>query len=362
MRKVELIELEMPLKEEFVTSFGSIKYRPCILVRIEERGGEEGWGEVAAGKAPLYSYETVKTAWHVIEDFLIPELEGGVEAYHLRVAKFRGHNMAKAGLEEALWDLEARLAGKPLARYLGGIKKRIPVGVSIGIKKTVRKLLSEIEKYINLGYMRIKVKIKPGWDVEVVKEIRRLWPDIPLQVDANAAYTLEHLKALRALDEFNLNMIEQPLAHDDLIEHAELAKKLRTPICLDESIKEPRHAALAKKLGSCRIINIKPGRVGGLHPSKKIHDIWMPGGLWIGGMLETGIGRAHLVAMASLPGINMPSDISASERYYERDVVEPPWEVFKGYIDVPNDVGIGVQILESEIKRHERKRKEYRLS
>lgn len=262
--------------------------------------------------------------------------------------------MAKAAVEMAIWDLEAKLQKKPLARLLGGTKDRVDSGVSIGIQKSIEKLLKRIDFFLEQGYKRIKLKIKPGWDVNVISRVRKEYPDILLQVDANAAYTLRDINTLLDLDKYGLLMIEQPLDYDDLVDHAELQSKLKTPICLDESIKKPEDAVKAYKLGSCRVINIKPGRVGGHHNSIIIHDFCLFAGIgtWIGGMLETGIGRGHLVALASLPGINYPNDISASSRYYTEDIVEPPWILnHDGTISVPNKPGIGVEVKPDLIEK-----------
>jgi len=358
LRKVELYMLRMSLSEPFETSFGSVKDRSVLLVRVEERGGEEGWGEVAAGEGPWYSYETQEIAVLVLEKYLISEVLrrkelSAREAYDA-MSRVRGYKMAKAGLEMALWDLEARLTGKPLYKYLGGVRRRILSGVSIGIKKTVERLISIIGKRLDEGYSRIKIKIKPGWDVKVVERIRREFPDIPLQVDANAAYTLKDIHVLARLDEYNLLMIEQPLHYDDLADHAVLARKLRTPICLDESIKSLHDLKASYLLGSLEIVNLKPGRVGGYKPSLDIHDFCAKAGLglWIGGMLESGVGKSHLVALATLPQVGYPNDISASSRYWERDIIEPPLELVDGCIEVREQPGIGVEIDEEALRKY----------
>lgn len=362
VRSIELLHLEMQLVEPFETSFGSTDTRRVLLVRVEERGGEEGWGEVVAGEGPWYSYETYEIAVHIIKHYLAPWIlaAGDVrasDAYRL-MSRVRGHNMAKAGLEMALWDLEARLEGKPLYKYLGGVKRRIPAGVSIGIKKSVEDLLRVVSHRVEEGYVRVKLKIKPGWDVDIVQRVRDEFPDVPLQVDANAAYTLRDLQVMLKLDELGLLMIEQPLHYEDLADHAVLARKLRTPICLDESIRGLHDAKAAYLLEAAEIINLKPSRVGGYGPSLSIHDFCsLTGlGLWVGGMLESGVGRGHLVALATLPQMTYPNDISASSRYWERDIVEPPWELKAGCLEAPERPGIGVEIDEEALKRYLRKR------
>lgn len=367
--RIDLWEVWMPLREDFETSFGRTRLRPGIIVRVVGEGGEEGWGEVVAGEGPWYSYETYATAWHVIEDYIAGMLagwEGEPWEFTGLVSRIRGHNMAKAGVEEALWDLKARLESRPLHSLLGGSRDRIESGVSIGIQPSLRDLLSRVSRYLDEGYRRIKVKIKPGWDYEPLSAIRKEFGYIPLQADANAAYTLRDYPSLRRLDDLNLLMLEQPLDYDDLVDHAELSRLLRTPICLDESIKSPGDAVRALKLDSAFIINIKPGRVGGIAPSLEIHDFWsLKAGrpVWIGGMLETGVGRGHLVALATLPGVSFPNDISASDRYYEEDVVEPPWSLNKdGTISVPGRPGIGVDVLVERIEKYSRKHKSLRLA
>ncbi|HDI75118.1 MAG TPA: o-succinylbenzoate synthase [Thermoprotei archaeon] len=351
IESIELYHIRMKLAHPFETSFGRQVYRSCILVKVEDESGVEGWAECVAGRGPWYSYETVETAWHIIRDFIAPLVFKEKQVNPLTVnrvlSKIRGHNMAKASVEMAIWDAEAKIRKQPLSVILGGEKEKIESGVSIGIQKDIDYLLKRISMFLDQGYRRIKLKIKPGWDVEVVKRVRKEYPDIRIQVDANAAYTLRDLRVLLELDKLDLLMIEQPLGYDDLIYHSKLQSMLKTPLCLDESIKSPEDAVKANLLGSCRIINIKPGRVGGHRASLMIHDYCTLAGLgvWIGGMLETGIGRGHLVALASLPGINYPNDISASDRYYEEDIVEPPWTLNPdGTISVPNKPGIGIKV------------------
>jgi O-succinylbenzoate synthase len=350
VEQIELRTIQLPLRHHFETSFGRTYGRDTILVTVWA-DGVEGWGESPVEDGPWYCPETVETAWHVQRDFLIPallgrQLETAEEAFG-RMALVRGHQMAKTGLEEALWDVEARQKGVSVAELLGSTRRRIESGVSVGIQDTLEELLARVEGYLAQGYRRIKVKIKPGWDVEVVRELRRRWPDVPLMVDANSAYTLEDAEHLAALDEFDLLMIEQPLAYDDIYEHSLLQRRLRTPLCLDESIHTPAHARAALELGSCRIINIKPGRVGGLNQARRIHDVCRErdAAVWCGGLLEVGVGRAHNVAIASLPGYTLPGDVSASDRYFEKDVLETPFRLnADGTIDVPQGPGIGVEV------------------
>lgn len=347
---VEIRLLRLPLKEPFETSFGSIDSRLIFLVSVES-GGVRGWGEVVAAEEPRYSYETVGTAFHVIRDYLAPALLSApvadVSEFAARFASFRGHNMAKAGLELAYMDLLARLTDQSLSQLLGGTRDRIPVGVSLGIQPTIDRLMERVDRYLALGYQRIKLKIKPGWDLDVVAEARRRHPDILLSVDANAAYTLDDEEHLKLLDDFGLLMIEQPLDYDDLLDHARLQFEMATPLCLDESITGARRAAKALAMGSCRIINIKVGRVGGYSQALAIHDLCHAQGVpvWCGGMLESGIGRAHNIALASLPGFTLPGDISASSRYFARDVIMPEVKVAAdGTVAVPRGAGLGFEV------------------
>ncbi len=350
IERIELRYIQLPLKHHFETSFGRSFRRDTIVVRVWA-DGVEGWGESSVEDGPWYSPETVETAWHAQRDFLIPMLLGqeiGTAAQVFdRLALVRGHRMAKTGLEEAMWDIEARQKGLSVAQLLGGTCERIKSGVSIGIQDTLGELLERVAGYVERGYRRIKIKIKPGWDVEAARAVRRAFPEVPLMVDANSAYRLADASHLAVLDEFDLMMIEQPLAHDDIYEHSLLQRQLRTPLCLDESIHTPAHARAALELGSCRIINIKPGRVGGLTQARRIHDLCLERGVpvWCGGLLEVGIGRAHNVAIASLPGYTLPGDVSASDRYFERDVIAPPFALNPdGTITVPASPGIGVEV------------------
>jgi len=347
---VEVRRVRLPLQEPFETSFGSVSSRLIVLVELRS-GGRSGWGEVVAGEEPRYSYETVETAGHVLRDYFAPAALAGplatIEELAVRLSGFRGHPMARAGLELALADLLAAARGRPLSRFLGGVRERIPVGVSLGIQRDVEALLERVDRYVNLGYQRIKLKIKPGWDLAVVAAVRRRHPDIRLSVDANAAYTLADRKHLKGLDAFRLLMIEQPLGDDDLLDHAELQKELETPICLDESITGLHAARQALDLGSCRIVNMKVGRVGGYSQALAIHGLCVERKvpLWCGGMLESGIGRAHNIALASLPGFELPGDISASRRYFARDLIVPEVAVNPdGTIDVPRGPGLGFEV------------------
>jgi len=350
--RIELREVRLPLVHPFETSFGCETEQRAVIVRIDS-GDLAGWGESAAGIGPWYSYETVETCWHVQRDFLVPLLLGqeveSPRSIHERFAPVRGHNMAKTGLEQAVWDLFGKAAGIPLARLIGGEKDRIESGVSVGIQASLDGLVDRIGGFVDRGYRRIKIKIKPGWDTDAAAAVRERFPDLPLMLDANSAYTLDDVGLLRRLDRFDLMMIEQPLGHDDIVDHAKLQAQIETAVCLDESIVTPEHAGWAIELGSCRIINIKPARVGGLGAAIAIHDLCQAHGLpvWCGGLLETGIGRAHNVAVSSLPNFRLPGDVSESARYYERDLIDPPFELNPdGTITVPTGPGIGVAVDE----------------
>jgi len=350
IEEIEIRHLELPLVHPFETSFGREEVRQTLVVAVRSEG-LTGWGEAATSAGPWYEYETVETCWHVLSDFLGPLVKGQEVAVPEDAARLmtpvRGHNLAKMGLEAAVWDLLGQAAGRSVAHMLGGSRERVPVGVSIGVQASVPALLDRIAGFWAQGYSRVKCKIRPGWDVDVVRQVRRRFPDVPLMADANSAYTLADAQHLAALDEFDLTMIEQPLAHDDLVDHAELQRRLRTPICLDESVPSLAAARAALALGSGRIVNIKPGRVGGLTVARAIHDLCRVQGVpvWCGGMLETGIGRAHNVALASLPGFLLPGDISASARYFHEDVVEPAFVVEDdGTMRVPAGPGIGVVV------------------
>ncbi|WP_044893114.1 o-succinylbenzoate synthase [Bacillus alveayuensis] len=349
VKQVILRHIKMRLKFVFTTSFGSFLDKEFLLLEAKDENGLSGWGESVAFHSPWYNEETIKTNWHILEDFLIPsvlnrEIEHPDEISQI-FSNIRKNNMAKSTIEGAVWDLYAKQKGVSLANALGGTKKEIEVGISIGIQKNVDELLHLIEKYVKDGYKRIKVKIKPGWDVEVMREIRKHFPNVPLMADANSAYRLDDVDRLKALDEFDLMMIEQPLASDDIVDHAKLQKQILTPVCLDESIHSYEDARKAIELGSCKIINIKIGRVGGLTEAKRIHDLCEKHNIpvWCGGMLESGIGRAHNIALTTLSNFVLPGDTAASSRYWEKDVITPEVTVHHGVITVPDKPGIGYE-------------------
>jgi O-succinylbenzoate synthase len=360
IERVELRVIEMELVEPFETSFGREEVRPALIISVISEG-LTGWGECVAGSGPWYSYETIKTARHVLEDFLVPavlerEFSHPEELVGLW-GRVRGHPMAKAALEAAIWDLTAKAQGLPLAKLLGGVKDRIESGISIGIQPDLPTLIKTIERRLAEGYRRVKLKIKSGWDLNILRPVRERFPEIKLMVDANAAYKLEDLPMLQKLDEYDLLMIEQPFSYDDLVDHAELQRRIKTPVCLDESIKSPEDARRALELGSCRVINIKPGRVGGILAAKQIHDLCLEREIpvWCGGMLETGIGRAHNVALASLAGFTLPNDLSASGRYWHEDLVEPEFVLNPdGTLSVPQGAGIGVEVIPERLERFTR--------
>ncbi|MBI3965951.1 MAG: o-succinylbenzoate synthase, partial [Chloroflexi bacterium] len=321
-------------------------------------GDVVGWGECASPSDPYYCPETSETCWHILKDFIGPSVLGreweSIEQLTGLYAKVKGNNFAKAGLEMACWDAYAKSQNRSLAALLGGTRTEIVSGVSLGIEEDLGRLVGLIEQYLSEGYHRIKLKIAPGKDVAVVRHVRERFPDIRLQVDANSAYTLADLDLLKALDDFDLLLIEQPLAHDDVVDHAKVQAVLRTPVCLDESIHSAEDARKALDLGSCRIINIKTSRLGGLLESKRVHDVCHERGIpvWCGGMHEYGIGRAANVAISSLPGFSLPGDVSGSDKYYAEDLVEPPLLAPNGAIPVPTGPGIGVTPVEDRIKRH----------
>ena len=339
--RVELRLLQIPLRSPFETSFMRETVKDCILVAVQSEG-LTGWGEVVAMSSPFYNEETLETAWHILKDFLVPLALSRTwldpEEWSSAVLPYRRNYMAKASIEAAFWDLHGQALKTTLSRLWGGSREQVEVGISLGIESSYDGLQPQIEDALARGYRRIKLKIKPGWDLEPVRKTRLLWPDIALQVDANSAYTLQSAEHLKALDAHDLLLIEQPLEHDDIVDHASLQKQLQTPICLDESIDTVEQCRRALQLGSARIINIKPGRVGGFTAARKIHDLCLRRNIpvWCGGMLETGIGRMQNLALASLPGFTLPGDLSASERYFAKDIIEPPVELdADGTVRVP---------------------------
>ncbi len=355
---VELIEIRLPLVHFFETSFGRTTERRIVLVRVTDSDGAEGWGECTAGEGPFYSEEWTETAWNTLKTFLAPmligpEIERAADVFEM-MKQVRGHRMAKAALETACWDLEAKLSGIPLWQHLGGANREIPCGVSIGIQDTIDALFEKIERELSAGYQRIKIKIKPGWDVRIIEEVRARFPEIELMADANSAYTLSDATLLKSLDRFDLMMIEQPLAHDDILDHAELQRQIKTPVCLDESIHSADDARHAIEAGACRIINLKLGRVGGHAEARRIEELCRQKGVpvWCGGMLESGIGRAHNIAMATLAGFTLPGDVSASSRYWKEDIIEPPVTITeRGTIIAPDAPGIGYEISYGRINK-----------
>jgi o-succinylbenzoate synthase len=348
LERITLRQIRMPLVHFFETSFSRTYERNIILVEVESQGAA-GWGEVTAGENPFYNEEWTESAWLILRNFVAPrvlnrDLSTAAEVAPL-TSHIRGHRMARGGLETAVWDLEARRAGVPLWKQIGGgCRREIPCGVSIGIQDSVEQLLEKIERELADGYQRIKIKIKPGWDIDVVRRVRERFPSIKLMADANSAYSMADIAHLRRLDDYYLMMIEQPLAHDDIIDHAALQAQLQTPICLDECIRSAHHAEQAVKLRACGIINIKLGRVGGFAEARKVHDVAQAAGIpvWCGGMLEAGVGRAHNIALSTLPNFVLPGDVSASKRYWKRDIIQPPVETTpRGTIETSDAPGFG---------------------
>jgi O-succinylbenzoate synthase len=357
IERLSMHHLRMTLRSPFETSFGRIETRDCILLELFSKGFV-GYGECVADRDPGYAYETAGTAWHILDEFIVPEILGkeipDAESFQKRVAPIRGHQMAKAGVEMAIWDLKGKFENRSLRELLGGERESVDVGVSVGIKESPAALLEAVAEFLSKGYGRVKIKIKPGRDVVETQEVRDKFPDLKLQVDANSAYTLETAAALKPLDDLNLLLIEQPLAEDDLWDHSRLQAQFSTPICLDESITSPRHARQALEMKACRNINIKAGRVGGLSQGIAIHDLCRAQGIpvWCGGMLETGVGRASNLALASLPGFALPGDISASERYYIEDITEQQFILNPdSTITVPDGPGLGVTINAEAVRK-----------
>jgi o-succinylbenzoate synthase len=357
IESIALREIRMRLKSPFETSFGTVQDRRIVLVEVVADGAS-GWGEVTAGETPAYNSETTDTAWQILSDFLAPNLVGkkvgAASELPALMTHIRGHEMAKSGVENALWDAEARLQGVPLYRLLGGSTEEIACGVSLGIRENPESLVQKVAEELSSGYQRIKLKIKPGKDYEFVAAVRRAFPNIQLSVDANSAYCLDDAAHLGRLDDFNLLMIEQPLSWDDIYAHSKLQAQIKTAICLDECIHNTRHALTAIELEACRIINIKLGRVSGHSEARLMQEVCRARGIpvWCGGMLESGIGRAHNIAMSTLPGFSLPGDVSASQRYWNEDIIEPVVEVTpKGTIQVPKAQGIGYTVRRDLIEK-----------
>jgi O-succinylbenzoate synthase len=347
----------MPLRTPFETSFGRSEDRDSILLEVFAQG-LVGYGECVSDRDPGYSYETAGTAWHILRDFLVPAIlaqaPGSPQDFQAAVASVRGHAMAKAGLEMAFWDLQGKMEGRSLRQLLGGVRPKVDVGVSVGIQKSPDELVDVVGEYLNQGYQRVKIKIKPGRDWLETVAVRRAFPDLRLQVDANSAYDIETAAALLPLDDLNLLLIEQPLSDDDLWDHSRLQARFITPLCLDESIITPRHARQALEMGACRVINIKAGRLGGLSQAVAVHDLCYPQSVpvWCGGMLETGVGRAANLALASLPGFTLPGDISATERYYFEDITHERFSLNSdSTITVPDSPGLGISIDPAALQR-----------
>jgi o-succinylbenzoate synthase len=354
---ITLHHLSMPLVAPFETSFGRETDRECVLVEIKSEG-LTGYGECVATRDPGYNYETTGTAIHILKDFIAPlvldrDVKDAADFQNL-VSGIRGHYLAKAGVEMALWDLLGKCQNKSMRELLGGVREKVEVGVSVGIQESAQSLVKTVGEYVSQGYARIKIKIKPGRDIGDASAVRKEFPNIRLQVDANSAYSLDDVQILKPLDKLNLLLIEQPLFEDDIWDHHKMQEQFETPICLDESIVSPRHARYAIEMNACRVINIKAGRLGGLSQAVMVHDLCrevsMP--VWCGGMLETGIGRASNVALASLPNFVLPGDISASDRYYARDITNERFVLNSdSTIDVPCGAGLGMTIDEDALKR-----------
>lgn len=354
---MELREIELPLKWPFETSFGRTTRRRILILRVFDKSGAFGYGECTAPEDPFYNHETIDTAWIIITKYAAPLLASGAIDSAAQVApalaRIRGNRMAKGAVEAAIWDLEARIADVPLWKHIGGTVDEIACGVSIGLQESHDMLLEKVAREVESGYQRIKIKIKPGKDIELVQAVRERMPAIKLMVDANSAYTLADIDLLKQLDKYNLMMIEQPLTPGDLVDHAKLQREISTPVCLDESILTLSDARHAHELGSCKIINIKLGRVGGHAEAKLIQSYCSENGIevWCGGMLESGVGRAHNIAMSTLPGFTLPGDVSASERYWEDDIIEPPVTVSaRGTIKAPPGPGIGYEVNDARIE------------
>ena len=366
IERVELFLVRLPLKRPYETSMAVETHESHVIVRVESEGAV-GWGESVANETPWYSGETPSTVWVLLVEVIVPHLFGATIEHPRDVSRelswIREARMAKACIEMAVWDLAARRAGASLARFMGGTRDRIPCGVAIGLHPSVDTLLGRIEEELASGYQRVKLKIKPGRDIEIAEAVRRRWPDLRFMLDANSAYSLSDAPVFERIDGTRPMMIEQPLAHDDIVDHADLAKRIRTPICLDESIHHADDARKAIAIGATRIVNIKAGRVGGLAESIRVHDLCRQRDVpvWCGGMLEMGIGRAHNVHLSTLPGFTLPGDVAASARYFETEIIGEPFTVEKdGTMRVPTGLGIGVTVLEDLIRRVALRRAELR--
>jgi O-succinylbenzoate synthase len=359
IQSIEILEVKLDLKHFFETSFSRVTYQRFLLLRVEVKGGMVGISECVADELPSYSYETVKTAQHALEDFIAP-IAFQTEYAHPddflpSLRHIRGHNMAKAALEMALWEAYARDRGESLSKALGGTRREIASGVSIGIQDSLGELIDKIGQELADGYRRIKMKIKPGWDLDVVRRVRERFPDIALMVDANSAYSLKDVPLFQKMDAFDLMMIEQPLHYEDMWDHAKLQKQIRTPICLDESVHSLEDARKAIEMGATRILNIKAGRVGGLSSARNIQKLAAEHGIpvWCGGMLESGIGRAHNVHLSTLENFTLPGDVADSKRYFVEELIEPPVQVRKdGTIAVPDGPGIGYEVRMDRVEKH----------
>ncbi|MFE0256941.1 o-succinylbenzoate synthase [Streptomyces sp. NPDC059010] len=363
LERVEIVHIAIPLVTPFRTSFGTMTTKDTFLLHVVTDAAE-GWSEFAGDPEPLYCSEHVAGAEIVLRDFLLPRVAAlpVFDTAHLApaMAKIKGHELAKAALETAVLDAELRSYGMPLATYLGAVRERVPAGVSVGIRRTLGELLDDVEGYLADGYVRIKLKIEPGWDLEPVRAVReRFGAELPLQVDANTAYTLADAEHLRRLDAFGLLLIEEPLAEDNLYAHARLQQRIATPVCLDESLHNAADTASAIALDACRVVNVKPARVGGYLEARRVHDVAYAHGVpvWCGGMLETGIGRAANLALAALPGFTLPGDTSASGRYFAEDITEP-FVLVDGHLPVPRGPGIGVQPLPEVLRRFTKQRRD----
>ncbi|MBX0329592.1 o-succinylbenzoate synthase [Oscillochloris sp. ZM17-4] len=356
IERAELLLVRLPMIRSFATSSSQKTHQAHILVKLYA-DGLVGWGECPSPTDPYYCEETTETCWHMLRDFLLPGIVGkawaSAEDVQATYAKLKRNNFAKAGLEMACWDLLAQRAGRPLHAMLGGTRDEVLSGVSLGVEQDTGRLIGLVEQYLGEGYRRIKLKIGPGRDVAVIAAVRERFPDVPLMADANSAYTLADLPMLKELDQFGLMMIEQPLAHDDIVDHATLQAELSTPICLDESIHSVEDARKALDLGSGRIINIKVSRLGGLLNAKRVHDHCLARGVpvWCGGMHEFGVGRAANLAIASLPGFSIPGDVSGSDKYYHEDIVEPAILAERGAIPLPSGPGLGYTVDERRVER-----------